>query len=219
MVRRAAVQVSQQEARAEEAAAAAAAAAGGAAGSGYFGYGVAEKRGGVFALDKDVFWFARQTKDRFRWNMLNPFPVLRQVGVDRARPAASAACCWCVSGACRRCPVTCACCTCAHHPAALRCAPPRARTRAPTVCAERRVPRGHQRQGCQARVCRRGAAAVCGATGVCCAACVCVGACAGPVQPRGSQASSHVRGPRGHACGRLPAHHTRACRTARTTSA
>lgn len=79
MVRRAAVQVSQEEARADESAAAAAGGtAGQPVGGSYFGYGVAEK-GGVFALDKDVFWFAKQGKDRFRLNLLNPYPLLRQV--------------------------------------------------------------------------------------------------------------------------------------------
>lgn len=46
---------------------------------GFVGYGVAEKEGGAFALDKDVFWFAQQSKDRFKWNMLNPLPLLRKV--------------------------------------------------------------------------------------------------------------------------------------------
>lgn len=77
-MRRAAVQVSQEEkssaAAADQASSAEAAAAGG-----FAGYGVAEKKAGVFALDKDVFWFAKQSKDRFRWNMLNPLPLLRQV--------------------------------------------------------------------------------------------------------------------------------------------
>lgn len=31
------------------------------------------------ALDKDVFWFAAQGKDRFKWNMLTSLPLLRQV--------------------------------------------------------------------------------------------------------------------------------------------
>jgi hypothetical protein len=53
------------------------------AASGRFaGFGVAPKKGGMFALDKDVFWFAKQSKDRFRWNMLNPLPLLRQVWLD-----------------------------------------------------------------------------------------------------------------------------------------
>lgn len=50
-----------------------------AAADSFVGYGVAEKQRGVFALDKDVFWFATQSKDRFRWNLLNPFPMFRQV--------------------------------------------------------------------------------------------------------------------------------------------
>lgn len=82
MVRRAAVQVSREDAKADPASGAAAADAMTAAAGigGFAGYGVAEKRGGGFALDKDVFWFAKQSKDRFRWNMLNPFPVVRKVG-------------------------------------------------------------------------------------------------------------------------------------------
>jgi hypothetical protein len=31
------------------------------------------------SLDKDVFWFAAQGKDRFKWNMLTSLPLLRQV--------------------------------------------------------------------------------------------------------------------------------------------
>lgn len=57
----------------------------------FAGFGVAPKKGGVFALDKDVFWFAKQSKDRFRWNMLNPFPLLRQVRVSRAQHSTTTA--------------------------------------------------------------------------------------------------------------------------------
>jgi hypothetical protein len=87
------VQVSKEEAKGGDLAAATASKRGGAAAAGaagdaiqttvaavdFAGFGVAPKKGGVFALDKDVFWFAKQSKDRFRWNMLNPFPLLRQV--------------------------------------------------------------------------------------------------------------------------------------------
>eukprot|EP00878_Enallax_costatus_P004842 GHUV01005096.1.p1 GENE.GHUV01005096.1~~GHUV01005096.1.p1 ORF type:complete len:906 (+),score=289.25 GHUV01005096.1:167-2884(+) len=40
--------------------------------------GVSRSTSGSLALDKDVFWFAAQSKDRFRWNMLNSLPLLRQ---------------------------------------------------------------------------------------------------------------------------------------------
>jgi hypothetical protein len=78
LVRRAAVQVSQEE-KSSAAASDKASSAEPAGAGGFAGYGVAEKKAGVFALDKDVFWFAKQSKDRFRWNMLNPLPLLRQV--------------------------------------------------------------------------------------------------------------------------------------------
>lgn len=42
--------------------------------------GISRSLSGTLALDKDVFWFAAQGKDRFRWNMLNSLPLLRQVG-------------------------------------------------------------------------------------------------------------------------------------------
>lgn len=80
LVRRAAVQVSQEEEKSSAAASEKASSAESAAAGGFAGYGVAEKKAGVFALDKDVFWFAKQSKDRFRWNMLNPLPLLRKVG-------------------------------------------------------------------------------------------------------------------------------------------
>jgi hypothetical protein len=76
LVRRAAVQVSQEDSKDSQPSSSNAADA---ATGGFAGFGVAPKKGGMFALDKDVFWFAKQSKDRFRWNMLNPFPLLRQV--------------------------------------------------------------------------------------------------------------------------------------------
>lgn len=74
-MRRAAVQVSQEEAKDAPSSSKRTQPASG----GFAGYGVEPKKGGVFALDKDVFWFAKAGKDRFRWNMLNPLPLLRQV--------------------------------------------------------------------------------------------------------------------------------------------
>jgi hypothetical protein len=72
-VRRAAVQVSVQDAAGSSSSSTKAAAEATAGTS---------SSGSAFALDKDVFWFARQSKDRFRWNMLNPLPVLRKVCVS-----------------------------------------------------------------------------------------------------------------------------------------
>lgn len=45
--------------------------------SGYTGR--SRSTAGNLALDKDVFWFAAQSKDRFKWNMLSSLPLLRQV--------------------------------------------------------------------------------------------------------------------------------------------
>jgi hypothetical protein len=78
LVRRAAVQVSQAESKDAEPGSSSAKRTQPASG-GFAGYGVEPKKGGVFALDKDVFWFAKAVKDRFRWNLLNPLPLLRQV--------------------------------------------------------------------------------------------------------------------------------------------
>lgn len=77
-MRRAAVQVSQAESKDAEPGSSSAKRTQPASG-GFAGYGVEPKKGGVFALDKDVFWFAKAVKDRFRWNLLNPLPLLRQV--------------------------------------------------------------------------------------------------------------------------------------------
>lgn len=41
--------------------------------------GISRSTTGSLALDKDVFWFAAQSKDRFKWNMLSSLPLLRQV--------------------------------------------------------------------------------------------------------------------------------------------
>lgn len=82
-MRRAAVQVSQEEAKDDQASTSQSKSTGkvdSPAAAAFAGFGVAPKKGGVFALDKDVFWFAKQSKDRFRWNLLNPFPLLRKVG-------------------------------------------------------------------------------------------------------------------------------------------
>lgn len=46
---------------------------------GWYCYSGKPEKGGVSALDKDVVWFAKAVKDRFRWNLLNPLPLLRQV--------------------------------------------------------------------------------------------------------------------------------------------
>lgn len=46
---------------------------------GWYCYSGEPEKGGGSARDKDVFWFAKAVKDRFRWNLLNPLPLLRQV--------------------------------------------------------------------------------------------------------------------------------------------
>lgn len=85
VVERAAVQASSLEEQTRQTPAPAAPQKQAAANTSYTG--VSRSAKGSLALDKDVFWFAAQSKDRFRWNMLNSLPLLRQVRKTGARSA------------------------------------------------------------------------------------------------------------------------------------